>query len=435
MKDKNDNTPQADQATVKKTDPVQTKTKTNSTNKSKSATGPLLLTVIAAALLVGGTLWYIQKNQKQLSDQYDSQLQALVQQTKKNERLVNEALSASRNQAQQIQRLSNTLAYTTEQLNDIKVAVQTMSASDSDIIMLNDIEQLITLAQQQLMIGGNLANAIVSLETAQARLAHANRQSLATLMQTINGDLDRLRAVQVADVATVTAQLNRLKELLNEAPLYVPDSRNSSINGAQASSNGMGASELESAKAENLASEDIDPNAPWWQRTLNQATDLTHKGWQTISQDLGQFVSIRRIEDSAALLMSADQADRFRDNLSLRVTMAQLALMTKQTAVWQTELGHIITAVEQRFDPSLALTQRALSLATKLADTNIDVKLPSLDNSLAAIESLKQADQNKLKDDMETEANKEIEEATNQTAEPTEADPKVEPTVTTEQEA
>lgn len=397
MKDKNDNTPPADQATVKKTDPAKT---TSPSKPSKNSTGPLVLTIIAAAVIVGGAMWYIQKNQKDLGTQYDAQFQALLQQTKQNEQLAKEASGTARNQEQQIQRLSKSLSHLTEQLNDVSVAVQTMTASGSDIILLNDIEQLITLAQQQLMIGGNLANAIVSLETAQARLAHANRPSLATLVQTINGDLDRLRTVQVADVSVVTAQLNRLKELLNQAPLYVPDNKNSSINGEQASEPEAVANTPEVASDVTKA---VDPNAPWWQRTLDQASDLTQKGWETISQDLGQFVSIRRVDDSAALLMSADQADRFRDNLSLRVTMAQLALMTKQTEVWQTELAHIITAVEQRFDPSLALTQRTLALATKLADTDIDVKLPSLDNSLAAIESLKQADQNKL-EDAETES-------------------------------
>lgn len=382
MKDKNENTPQVEQPKVK-------------VNKEKSATGPLVLTVIAAAVLFGGAMWYVQKNQSDLGAQYDAQIQTLVQQAQQNEQNAKEALSTVRSQAQQIQQLSQALAHSTEQINDISAAVQTMTATDSDITLLNDIEQLITLAQQQLMIGGNLANAIVSLEAAQARLVNANRQNLALLMQTINGDLDKLRTVQVADVATVTAQLNRLKALLNEAPLYVPDSKNSSINSEQVANSESASAAPASAQAAAELAPDLA--LPWWQRTLNQATDLTQKGWDTISQDLGQFVSVRRIEDSAALLLSAEQADRLRDSLRLRVTVAQLALMTKQTEVWQTELNQIISTIEQRFDPSQALTQRTLALATQLADTNIAVKLPSLDNSLAAIENLKQADLNKFK--------------------------------------
>lgn len=395
MKDKSDNTNQADKTAAKTTEPKTTEspkvTPKVTPKQTKGLMGPFVLTIVAAVILGGGALWYIQKNQSHISQQYDAQFNSLVEQSKKNAQTANEALRLVQNQAQQIQRLNKDLSKANEELTDISTAVQTISDSGSDLILVNDIEQLVTLAQQQLMIGGNLANAIVSLETAQARLARANRQSLVPLMQSINGDLDRLRTVQVVDVSTVTAQLDRLKELLNQAPLYVPDSKNSSING---SANNESATQSVPNEASN--NDAITPTEtsddPWWQRTLNEAADLTQKSWQSISHDLGQFVSVRRVDDSAALLMSPDQADRFRDNLNLRVTMAQLALMTKQTKVWQAEMTHIIEAIEKRFDSSLAVTQRALSLATQLADTQIDTKLPSLDNSLAAIENLKQAD-------------------------------------------
>lgn len=385
MKDKNDTTSQADITTETPSDAVHPAPK-----KPKGATGPVALTIIAAIVLGGGAMWYVQKNQDSLSQHYGSQLSLVVEQSKKNEQATQHALNLMKNQAQQIVQLRQELAQTKDQIDDLSVALQTISESGSDLMLLNDVEQLVILAQQQLLIGGNLANAIVSLETAQARLAQADRQSLALLMQTMNGDLDRLRTAQVVDVSTLTVQLDRLGNLLSKAPLYVPDAKNDSVNG-----------EIESnTLTEPAATPDTETTAeqeqPWWKRTLSGAVDLTQQGWQTISQDLGQFVSVRRVDDSAALLMSPDQAERFRDSLSLRITMAQLALMTKQPKIWQDEMARIVEAIEQRFDPSLAMTQRALSLATQLADTEIDMKLPTIDNTLAAIERLKQADQSEL---------------------------------------
>lgn len=362
--------------------------------KNKSSAGPLLVTAIFAAVLgAGGAVWYVQNSHNNLLEQYEVKLGRIADQSNKNQQTASNALTKVQNQTQQIQQLSQDLSKSQAQLADISLALQTITDSGSDLILLNDVEQLVILAQQQLMIGGNIANAIVSLETAQSRLAHANRQNLASLMQTVNGDLDRLRAVQVIDVATITAQLDRLKELLDQAPLYVPDSKNSSINGQVSSEDAPPAPEVVEKEVLSTAN---STEEPWWQRTLDQTIDFSQKSWQTISQDLGQFVSVRRIDDKAALLMSSDQADRFRESLQLRVTMAQLALMTKQTKVWDAEMAYIISAIEQRFDPSVALTQRALSLATKLSDTAIDTPLPSLDNSLAAIEGLKQADQQPL---------------------------------------
>lgn len=378
MKDKSDNTNQT-QPTAEKQAPTLSPKPVKAT--SKSAKGPVLFTALVAIAMGGGAIWYIQNNQENHSQHYDSQLQLLVQQAQKNEQSARHALTQVENQAQQLQRLNTQLARALEQLNDVSAAVQTISDSGTEIMLLNDVEQLAGLAQQQLQVGGNVANAIVTLEAAQARLTQANRQNFAVLIQTMNGDLDRLRVAQVIDVATLTAQLDRLASLISQAPLYTTDDRSESKDPTAPISK-PATTEIPTS----IAAADV----VWWQRVLHTAADLTQKGWDSIRQDLGQFVSVRRVDDSAALLISPEQADRLRENLRLRVTMAQLALMTKQPKVWESEMSFIVKVLETRFDGSKALTQRALALATQLADTDVETKLPSLDNTLAVIENLKQ---------------------------------------------
>src|SRR5690606_13270512 len=103
----------------------------------------------------------------------------------------------------------------------------------------------------------------------------------------------------------------------------------------------------------------IDPDAAWWQQGWQTAKSWSQEAWGAVSQDLGQFITVRRIDDSSALLMSPDQAARFRETLRLRIMTAQLALMMKQTEVWQAETTALTQAIESRFDQRSAQSRQA----------------------------------------------------------------------------
>src|SRR5690606_26047457 len=134
----------------------------------------------------------------------------------------------------------------------------------SDLVLIDDVDRLLTIAQQQLQLGGNVANAIISLETAQAQLARANRPALASLLQTINGDLDRLRAASTIDIALLSTQLEELATLVSRAALLVPDDAHpETVAAADAAA--------KSAAPARAPGPVADPNAPWWERTLDQA--------------------------------------------------------------------------------------------------------------------------------------------------------------------
>ncbi|TAM86696.1 MAG: hypothetical protein EPN41_09370, partial [Candidimonas sp.] len=111
--------------------------------------------------------------------------------------------------------------------------------------------------------------------------------------------------------------------------------------------------------------------------------------WSSTRDELARLVSVRRVSDPEALLMSPDQAVQLRENLHLRVMTAQLALMMRQQAVWQSETRTLEQALRTRYDTNDPLTREALELAAGLARTVVDVKPPSVRNSLAAITALR----------------------------------------------
>ena len=345
---------------------------------------PWAVAFIVAALLalaLAAALWYQQQAFKRSSAMLEGQVQNSISTANQASERAQQALSLAQDQSRELAALGGAVRDSRDQFDELIQAFQTLTDSSSDLVLINDVDHLATIAQQQLQLGGNVANAIISLETAQAQLARANRPSLASLQETINGDLDRLRAATPVDVSFLSGQLEELGNLISEAPLLVPD---------DAAPEPVPAPENPVSPA-GVQSSDVNPDAPWWKQGLQTAQDWSRSAWDSVRQDLGQFITVRRVDDATALLVSPDQATRFRETLRLRVMTAQLALMMRQPKVWQAETEKLVQAVQARYDSRSPQSRQALKIARQLADTSIDVKLPSVANTLQALEALREA--------------------------------------------
>jgi uroporphyrin-3 C-methyltransferase len=347
----------------------------------KSLAGPTLLVAGVLVVALAAALWYEHRT-------YQNDARLLTEQVQAAKATASQALDQARQaggqvqqQAQTLAGLQQALADSQDQVDTLVQAFQALTDTGSDIVLVNDIDHLVTIAQQQLQLGGNVANAIVALETAQAQLARANRPSLASLQQTINGDLDRLRAVSTVDVAMLTDQLDTLASLVSQAPLLVPDDAAPASSSSAPPFTGFTVPPVKVAQP--------DQPVPWWKTTLATAGNWFSSAWDALRHDMGEFISVRRVDDAAALLMSPDQATRFRENLRLRIMTAQLALMMKQPKVWRGELDALVDSLQSRFDEKAADTRQALKIARQLQDTVIDTRLPSVSNSLKAIEAVR----------------------------------------------
>ncbi len=337
----------------------------------------VLLIAVALAALAWFQYQTYQQSQARLTQQVNQSLATVGQADALGKQLQAQAQS----QAGQIQQLQATVSALQDQVGSLDQAFQVVSDSGSDLVLLNDIDHLVSIASQQINLGGNVANAVVALETAQARLSRANRPALASLQQTLNGDLERLRASATVDVPSVSRQLEQLSGQINQAPLLVPDDAVPQVD----------TSERDAALAVTTPPElQIDPDAPWWRQGLDTSVHWAGRAWSVVRHDLAGFISVRRVDDQAALLISPDQAEQLRLTLRLRIMTAQLALMMRQPDVWKTELEAVAAALQSHFDGNSPLTQRAMRLATRLIDTPVDTKLPALNQTLEALEALRQ---------------------------------------------
>ncbi|MHA3902676.1 uroporphyrinogen-III C-methyltransferase [Castellaniella sp. WN] len=353
--------------------------------RKRSGAAALAVILLALfALILGGALYYQNQQYRALRADLQRQHEQSVQLVEETHAQAGRALSLVQEQAARIEELRGALDATSGQVRELDQALQMMTDSGSDLLLLNDIDHLVTIAQQQLALGSNVANAIISLEAAQAQLARANRPGLAALQQSINGDLDRLRAVATIDLPALAARINRLSSLIGTAPLLVPDTAGQAAGHAdQAPAPVAGSSAATRGPAE--------PAPEGWRAVAADAWRWTRDAADLVSQDLRGLFDVRRVDDAAALLMSPDQALRFREVLKQRAVTAQLALMMRQSSIWQTELEQLSKAIDQRYDMRAESSREALKIARELRDTAIEVTLPTVDNSLAAIAAARDA--------------------------------------------
>ncbi|HEY9459845.1 MAG TPA: uroporphyrinogen-III C-methyltransferase [Paralcaligenes sp.] len=350
--------------------------------RSRSVWRVAFALVLLLAVVLGVALWYEHQNVEKSNTIVLAQMRSGVNIAQQAGDRAQKALSMVQAQSTQIAGLQRMLKESQAQQQSLEQSLQSLTDSGSNLVLVNDIDHLVTIANQQLLLSGNVPNAVIALETAQAQLARASRPSLSSLQQTINGDLDRLRAVSTIDVALLSSQLAELEQLIARAPLLVPDAAAPGVTDT---------ANQHSARPPARPSRPAQVDAPWWRNALNAINDWSGTAWSSVRQDLGQFISVRRASDPAALLMSPEQASQLRENLQLRIMTAQLALMTRQPKVWASEMQALTRALDTRYDARAADTAQALKLARRLADVSIKVELPTVNNSLQAIEALRQA--------------------------------------------
>lgn len=355
---------------------------TSSAGRSRSA-GALqtaLVVVILVAIVLAGIVWFqfqtAQQSQQVVLEQLDQSTRTAAHADQLSRQLQAQVAA----QASGLAQLQTTVQELQDQLANLDQAFQVLTDSGSDLILLNDIDHLVSIANQQITLGGNVANAIVALETAQARLSRANRPALASIQQTLNGDLERLRAASVVDVPALSVQLEQLNGLLAQAPLLVPDDAVPGVRRA----------EPQVGESPAITGFKADPEAPWWRTGLDASVYWAGQAWSMLRHDLADVISVRRVDDQSALLISPDQADQLRLTLKLRVMTAQLALMMRQSDVWKAELDAINMALQSHFDTQVSTTQRAQRLVTRLVDTPVDSRLPALTQTLSALETVRQ---------------------------------------------
>ena len=260
------------------------------------------------------------------------------------------------------------------QLEDL---IQSLSRSRDENLLV-DVEAGLRVALQQAAITGSAEPLVASLKQSDERLARYNQPRLEGVRRAIARDLDRVKAVSVTDVSTLSIKLDEAIRMVDDLPL---------VTQAEARRDGIRNVPATTARPASAAASGGAGGArgAGWAGRLGE---LWSGVGQSVWGDVKSLVRVSRIDHPDAMLLAPEQAFFLRENLKLRLLNARLALLSRQFDTAQSDLIVAQSALERFFDRSARRTAVASDLVKLVAGQARLVVVPRPDDTLAALTAL-----------------------------------------------
>jgi uroporphyrin-3 C-methyltransferase len=227
-------------------------------------------------------------------------------------------------------------------------------APSRDEVALNEVEQVLLLASQQLVIANNVQAALGALQLAEAKLGRSDRPQLVPLRRALARDIDKLKAVPYVDVAGISLKLDQAIGAVAALPL----ARDERLPQAPSSA--------------------PPPDEAAWARALREA-------WNEVKS----LVRVEVADRPAAPLVPPTQEYYLRENLRLRLMTARIALLSHDDAGFKTDVTAANAWIKQYFDTRSKNVQALSTTLTQLAATPMPAELPDLAATLTALRAVK----------------------------------------------
>jgi uroporphyrin-3 C-methyltransferase len=327
-----------------------------------------LCTLIAlAALGVSGWQWFeARKHASEGRLELENRLAAIEAAGKESQA----AVQALRDEARVLQNVKTVLEARIAALEGLQAESKAQHAALEDLRrrlaggrdeqLLLEVKESVVFAAQQLQLSENTRGAILALESADTRLADAAQ--FIGLRKLVSRDIDRLRALPKIDRAGKSMRLENIVSALDTLPLAAtarPDEN----------------------PAPEEALENLD--AP--------LTSLDY--WKLLGararRKLRSLVRIERIDRQEVVPLAPEQSVFLRENCKLRLLAARVALLSGDQRLFRHDIGEARNWIERYFNTKEKSVQAALETIQQLSTEEISVELPSLEETLSAIERFK----------------------------------------------
>lgn len=283
----------------------------------------------------------LSRYQSQMQQALTTQQQSFAKQLQAVARRINEA-----NQVK-ITELTETVKY-------LEQGIKQRQPSDW---LLHEAEYLIRIAARTLWLEQDTSAAIGLLKDANARLTELNDPAFLLVREVIHQDIKSLELMPTLQTDDIVLTLMALSKQVDQLPLAIVD---------------LGRENDETAKL--ALSDDIND----WQANLA-------KTWQTFLND---FIRVRQRTGSIEPLISPDQQQNLKQNLSLKIQLALWAASERKGDIYQKTLLDIEQWLNEFFDMTNNINQLFSESLTRLKDKQVAYNYPSELGSLTAIRTI-----------------------------------------------
>jgi uroporphyrin-3 C-methyltransferase len=284
--------------------------------------------------------------------------------------LAKRADETARESAAKVSLLEARLAEVAIQRTQLEDLIQSLSRSRDENVLV-DIDAGLRVAQQQAAITGSAEPLVAALKQADERLARYSQPRLEGVRRAIARDIDRVKAVGVADISALSIKLDETIRLVDELPLLSQAESRKEIGKTPAA--------VAKPAERGASTATVDKG---WSAALSQ-------GWASVIErvwgETRSLVRVTRIDHPDAMLLAPEQAFFLRENLKLRLLNARLALLSRQFDTVQTDLQGAQVVLDRYFDRSSRRTVVALELLKQVTTSARHVGLPRPDDTLAAL--------------------------------------------------
>lgn len=235
----------------------------------------------------------------------------------------------------------------------LEALYQELSRSRDEWV-LAEIEQILTIASQQLQLAGNVQAALVALQTADLRLARSDRPQFIPLRKVIARDIERLKATPSVDMVGLAPKLDQVIAGVEALPL---------------------AHEVRVAGSSRAEADVADG---FWSR-------LGTEVWGEIRQ----LVRVRSLDRPEPPLLAPNQSFFLRENLKLRLLSARLALLARDQSAFREDIRTAQSWIQRYFDVRPKNALAALANLKQLSASGIAIEVPTISDSLNAVRNFK----------------------------------------------